>query len=44
MNESLTAYFYVRHCEMMRERRRWREPCPQPARPSFLARLLRRGH
>lgn len=42
MHEILTAYFYARHCEMMRERRRWREPTQQPTRPSFFARLLQR--
>jgi hypothetical protein len=42
MHEMLTAYFYARHREMMRERRRWREPSQQPARPSFFARLLQR--
>jgi hypothetical protein len=42
MHEMLTAYFYSRHCQMMRERRRWPEPRPQPVRLSLFARLLQR--
>jgi hypothetical protein len=42
MHEMLTAYFYARHHQMMRDRRRWPEPCREPVRPSLLVRLLRR--
>ncbi|MDH6266490.1 hypothetical protein M2360_001886 [Rhizobium sp. SG_E_25_P2] len=44
MHEMLAAYFYARHCQLMRERNHWPEPQETPwSRRSLLMRLLRRG-